>query len=95
VRPILGWDGVDSGLFLFLAAAVEEFEEEAEENPGEEEDDGKKDADEEVEVEHVDEGGAGDASHTAELKAGILFNESEQCFHCGYVNGQETTNEHQ
>ena len=40
-------------LIVLFAAAVEEFEE-AEENPGEEEDDGKKDADEEVEVEHVD-----------------------------------------
>jgi hypothetical protein len=73
-------------LLLLFAAAVEEFKEQTEENPGDEQGNGKEDAKEEVDIEHMDEGGAGDAYHTAELQAGVLSNESEQFFHCGYFN---------
>lgn len=65
---------------------MEEFKEQTEENPRDEERDRKEDANEEVDIEHVDGGGADDAQHPADLKTGVLFNESEQCFHCGEVN---------
>src|SRR5688500_2557715 len=50
---------------------------------------GRKNAKEEVDVEHVDESGAGDACHTAELKAEVMSNETEQFFHCGDDNAVE------
>jgi hypothetical protein len=63
----LGW--FDWYLILFLAEAVEEFKEQTDESPGDEEDDRQQDADEEVDLEHVDEGSARDAEHPANCQA--------------------------